>query len=82
MKPDLYQYLEHKPECIRNQFTMGEPTADGGYRMKFAGRWYEAKPVDRTPACDCGLDALLAPQFTDTDLEEWEKHVDEQMGGC
>jgi hypothetical protein len=53
-------YLEHKPECIRSQFTAGEPTSDGGYRQKFGDKWYEAKPIDKTPKCDCGLDEILS----------------------
>ncbi len=54
-------YTEHSSRCILSENEAGEPTADGGYRVKYRGEWYEARPVDRTPACECGLnDALHA----------------------
>lgn len=37
----------------------GGPTEDGGYRQKYKGKWYQSKPVDETPKCDCGLDDLM-----------------------
>jgi hypothetical protein len=51
---------EHETHCIRQRFEAGEPTEGGGYRMKFDGVWYEARPVDRTPKCDCGIDHASA----------------------
>lgn len=53
-------FTEHEQGCIRSQFSAGERTKDGGYRQKFAGKWYQAKPIDETPTCDCGLDAIYA----------------------
>ena len=50
----LLKYVEHSDECILSHCSAGEPTVDGGYRMKFAGRWYK-----RTPKCTCGLDDVL-----------------------
>lgn len=33
---------------------------DGGYRTKFAGKWYQSLPVNEEPKCDCGLDEARA----------------------
>lgn len=55
----LAPYLSHEDDCILNRFEAGEPTENGGYRQKFEGKWYQAKPVDETPKCDCGLDSLI-----------------------
>lgn len=52
----LEEYLEHTRDCIRSFNEAGEPMPDGGYRQKFKGKWYQAKPIDETPKCDCGLD--------------------------
>jgi hypothetical protein len=60
LREALADYGEHTRECARQYFDAGEPTADGGYRQRFSGIWYEAKPVDRTPKCNCGLDTALA----------------------
>lgn len=59
---ELTQFLEHDKMCIRSFQEAGEPTENGGYRTKFKGAWYETRPVDRTPKCDCGLD------------EAWDKY--------
>ena len=64
-------YCEHTSDCIRSQFEAGTPTDDGGYKVKYAGKWYEAKPVDKTPKCDCGLDKALSavpPTPLDVDI--------------
>lgn len=55
----LSQWLEHSRGCILSQFSAGEPTEDGGYRNKYAGKWYQSRPIDKTPKCDCGLDEAL-----------------------
>jgi len=62
VKP-LLNYLSHINTCIVNSWEAGEPTEGGGYRSKFAGQWYQSKPVDETPKCDCGLVKAFA---------EWE----------
>ena len=49
------EWLEHHRDCIRSYCSAGEPTPDGGYRQKFNDVWYQAKPIDETPKCDCGL---------------------------
>lgn len=56
----LDEYIQHKPECIRSRFSEGRPTEDGGYEQKFGGKWYEVKPIDKSPVCDCGLDTAIA----------------------
>lgn len=50
----LLEYSGHTNNCIRSFWAAGEPTADGGYRMQYAGKWYQAAPVDKTPNCNCG----------------------------
>lgn len=52
----LDQWLDHAPDCIRLMWEGGEPMEDGSYRTMFAGKWYQSKPRDETPKCDCGLD--------------------------
>lgn len=56
---EIDEYLQHKSECINNQLEAGEPTPDGGYRQKFAGKWYQSSPTDETPKCNCGLDKII-----------------------
>lgn len=51
----LIDFIQHDSECVLSFFEAGEPTKNGGYRMKFKGIWYQAKPVDHTPKCNCGL---------------------------
>lgn len=50
----LMEYLAHKDNCILSFYEAGEPY-EGGYRVKFKGKWYK-----NNPECDCGLDKLLA----------------------
>lgn len=49
----LDEWLEHGQECIRTSWCAGRPTADGGYK------WYQSRPIDKTPKCNCGLDESL-----------------------
>lgn len=53
-------YCEHDRDCIRSQLSQGRPTRYGGYEEMYNGKWYQAKPDDLTPKCDCGLSELLA----------------------
>lgn len=46
----------HEDDCILSFRQAGEPTPDGGYRTMYAGKWYQTKPVDNTPKCQCGCD--------------------------
>lgn len=64
----LMPYIEHDNQCIRSQFEAGQPTKDGGYEEKYAGKWYQTTPIDETPKCDCGLDEVLA-SLTNTGKE-------------
>ncbi len=52
-------YIFHDEDCILNRREAGEPTPDGGYRSKYAGKWYQSKPINEEPKCDCGLDGLF-----------------------
>lgn len=56
----LRDYVIHDSSCILSQQCAGEPTADGGYRMKYGEKWYQTKPIDETPKCQCGLDETLS----------------------
>lgn len=60
---ELINYVEHDRRCILTYLERGEPTEDGGYRQKYAGKWYQSSPVDETPKCDCGLDAILSNKY-------------------
>jgi hypothetical protein len=54
---ELKQWLCHEQLCILSQWSEGEPTKDGGYRSRYAGKWYER---GKEPKCNCGLDEALA----------------------
>lgn len=71
---ELYEYLEHSDRCILSDYEQGEPTLEGGYRQMYRGKWYQARPVDETPNCDCGLfDTLFA--LKEKSKEFWEKNI-------
>lgn len=53
---EVFEYVEHDRTCILTRFECGEPTADGGYQVKYAGRWYANQ--DDVP-CACGLRDVL-----------------------
>lgn len=55
---DLGEYLTHTRECVTTGYSAGRPTKDG-YEVKIGGKWYESRPVDKTPKCDCGLKEFL-----------------------
>ena len=57
---DLLNYTQHDTVCIRSSWCAGRPTNSGGYETKFGNTWYESRPVDREPKCNCGLDDLIA----------------------
>jgi len=57
---DLGEYGEHDRSCVRATYCAGRPTESGGYEQQFGKVWYESRPVDRTPPCDCGLAAALS----------------------
>ena len=64
------KHASHDRDCILSWFEAGEPAPDGVYRQKFKGKWYQARPVDETPKCDCGLDAELARLEAEQKLKE------------
>lgn len=55
----LNEWLDHDNTCIRSFWCAGRPTEDGGYEEKFGHEWYELRPVNKTPKCDCGLGKCL-----------------------
>lgn len=70
----LGHFGEHDRDCARKRFEGGRPKEGGGYEMMYAGVWYEAKPVDRTPKCDCGLDDACSPDFLSrVEPGEWNR---------
>lgn len=56
----LQDYGCHKETCILSLWLEGEPTKDGGYRSMYGGKWYQTKPVDETPECNCGFSKALS----------------------
>lgn len=56
----LMEYVRHRSGCILSHWEAGEPTPDGGYRNKYAGKWYQSKPADETPKCNCGLQEIIS----------------------
>lgn len=59
MEKALNEYGDHRRVCILTFWEAGEPTPDGGYRTKYKGRWYQSKPVNEEPKCNCGFDESL-----------------------
>lgn len=57
----LQDYIQHEEDCITQAWSAGRPTEDGGYECKIAGKWYQTRPVDKTPKCTCGLEQILKP---------------------
>lgn len=57
---ELVEYASHQSRCIRTYREAGQPTIDGGYQVKFKGKWYQLRPIDETPKCDCGLKEALS----------------------
>jgi len=55
LREALEEYGEHAQSCILSRYEAGEPTPSGGYRLKYADRWY-----DEVPPCECGLEKALA----------------------
>lgn len=56
----LREYVAHTNDCILSFLEAGEPTKDGGYRTKYKGVWYQSKPINEEPKCDCGLEEALS----------------------
>ena len=56
----LNNFEQHDLTCILSQWSQGRPTENGGYETMYAGKWYQNRPVDETPKCQCGLDQALS----------------------
>jgi len=70
LREALEECGEHGRDCTLSRWEAGRPTASGGYEACYAGKWYETRPVDRTPPCECGLSAALAAPQDDSALRE------------
>ena len=57
----LAQYGQHESSCILSRWEAGRPipTKAEGYEMKYGGAWYEVRPTNHTPECECGLNEAL-----------------------
>lgn len=55
----LGEFGKHDDDCLLSRWQQGRTTADGGYEMMFGDKWYQVRPIDNTPECECGLDAFL-----------------------
>ena len=53
---DMNDFIAHDALCIRNRYSQGRPTYDGGYECMYDDKWYRSRPIDETPKCNCGLD--------------------------
>ena len=60
---DVVDYAMHTGMCILASRSAGRPTENGGYEMMYGwgerAKWYQTRPVDETPKCNCGLDDAL-----------------------
>ena len=72
----LEEYLTHNDDCILAMWSAGRPTEDGGYESKYGGKWYQSRPIDKTPKCTCGLSDTLAVvdelEGKDSSDKDWE----------
>ena len=55
----LEKFGIHGRDCILSFQEAGEPTKNGGYRVKYKGKWYQSRPADERPKCECGLDEII-----------------------
>lgn len=64
LRAALEEYGQHDRDCILTKRSQGEPTPDGGYREMFNGKWYQTRPIDETPECECGFSKALSSEPT------------------
>ena len=57
---EIIEYTKHDFDCILALCSQGRPTADGGYENMYRGEWFQVRPVDKTPQCECGLGAAIS----------------------
>ena len=50
----------HADSCILAYCECGEPTKDGGYRQRFRGKWYQIRPKNELPECECEFGKAIA----------------------
>jgi hypothetical protein len=55
---ELIDYTVHDSTCILAHCSAGRPTSTG-YECLYGNTWYEVRPIDRTPLCECGLNNLI-----------------------
>jgi len=53
------RYAFHDRDCILARQTAGRATEDGGYEVRYRDKWYQVRPVDESPDCECGFHAAL-----------------------
>jgi len=51
----LKEYGLHTGFCILNKYKDIRKNDKGEYECRYAGNWYQVRPIDETPKCDCGL---------------------------
>jgi len=59
LEAGLREYGHHDKRCILSRWEAGRYTSDGGYEMKYAGKWYQSRPKNEIPKCTCGLTNLI-----------------------
>jgi hypothetical protein len=57
---EVVGYTQHDWRCVLSRYSAGRPTKNGGYENKIDGKWYQSRPIDKTPKCTCGLGDILA----------------------
>lgn len=56
----LAEYIGHDSRCILSRRSAGRPTLGGGYEELYDGEWFQLRPFDKRPPCDCGLSEALS----------------------
>ena len=59
MVEEFAPYAQHDSSCVLSEWSAGRPAKDGGYEAKIGGKWYQTRPKDKTPKCECGLGGIL-----------------------
>lgn len=59
LRDALEEFGTHGETCIRNYWKQGRPTEGGGYEALYGSVWYEQRPTNRTPKCNCGFEDAI-----------------------
>ena len=51
----LLEEARHVSPCQLALWSGGRPTGSGGYEECYAGKWYETRPNNKRPMCQCYL---------------------------